>query len=195
MTSEGHNSHGSILTTDGAFDIFPSDLYLKIQNKMKHKIKRPGVCLCHVREKRDVWCVCVGEKVRHWEAQVSYIMGIPQAIGAAGELSLHVAPHSDIRIASMQMHTYASAENTERITMVAEISTKHVPRSGTFWHREMKGIQRAHYSIWFVLVFMCEHHIWISNSGSTRFRSTVLLLLTHSKTTPVELCIYTRQLS
>lgn len=38
--ARGRNSHGSIVTTDGAFDISPSDLYLKNKNKVKHKIKR-----------------------------------------------------------------------------------------------------------------------------------------------------------
>lgn len=63
---------------------------------------------------------------------LQYIMGIPQAIGAAGELSWRAVPHSDIRIAFMQTHTYGSAGNTKRITMVAKISAKHVPHSGTF---------------------------------------------------------------
>lgn len=54
-------------------------------------------------------------------------MGIPAAIGAAGELrhenSLHANAHSC---------THVGAENTKRITMAAEIYRKHVPRSGTF---------------------------------------------------------------
>lgn len=69
----------------------------------------------------------VCKKARRSEAQVSHIMGIPRAIGAAGELSWHAAlQHKNIP------HAKTRAGNTKRITAAAEIPAKHALHSSTF---------------------------------------------------------------
>lgn len=96
----------SILRTDGAFDILPSDLYLKDKSKMKAQDQEDRC------GKRDMQHACVQTK-RGTERHESFLLlGIPLAVGAADEWGWCAAP----------LHT--PMPEMQRITVSAEIYRK-----------------------------------------------------------------------
>lgn len=112
-------------TGDGAFHILPSDLYFKKQNKIKAHISK---CVVRGSKSRRL-CVCMSSGKRDTERHRSPVVYNGNSTGCWcswwNELACCSA-HSNIRITSMQTHTCTDADNTQRITKVAEISTKHV---------------------------------------------------------------------
>ena len=119
-------------------------------------------------------------------------MRIPRAIGA----SCAAACRSALRRENI-LDAKPALKIQRGLPWLRKYPQKHVPRFRRIWTR---GNERrlAHYSIWFVSVFMCEQHIWKSKRWiQTLQANSPLVANTHTQkhtyTNSLELHIYTHQ--